>query len=204
MRWSRKTVNRADLRKAHRWPRCIVPAQRLEARAGEPRQVHPYFRPAGAQGDDTYWGRSKKSIHITDQPWQVAKAVCCWVGIGKPPICSPCTGSWHRLAAAGKSRKHTSSFTRVRQRQAKLEEREPTQARFYADMNQRSPSTGRQAGKLLTPHTLCLALLLLPYWYKAKLSCHRQESACILNPALRQRQWGSDRITKKALPLGLR
>lgn len=99
---TKNSVNRADLRKAHRWPRCIVPAQRLEARAGEPRQVHPHFRPAGEQGDNNYWGRSKKSIHITDQPWQVAKAVCCWVGIGKPPICSPCTGSWQKVSCCWK------------------------------------------------------------------------------------------------------
>lgn len=172
------SVNRADLRKAHRWPRCIVPAPRLEARAGEPRQVHPHFRPAGAQGDDNCWGRSKKSIHVIDQPWQVAKAVCCWEGIGKPPICRPCSDSRHRLAAAGKSRKHMSSFTRVRQRQAKhwRRDREPTQARFCTDMNQMSPSTGRQVRKPLTPHTLRPAPLLLPCWYKAKLRCHRQES----------------------------
>ena len=47
-----KAWTQADLRKAHRWSRYIVPAPRLAARAGEPRQVHLHFRPAGAQGDD--------------------------------------------------------------------------------------------------------------------------------------------------------
>lgn len=55
-------MNRADLRKAHRWSRCIVPALGLAARAGEPRQVHLHFRPAGAQGDDRLLGKEQE-IH---------------------------------------------------------------------------------------------------------------------------------------------
>ena len=96
--------------------------------------------------------------------------------------------------------------TDVRQMQAKhwRRDRKPTQARFYADMNQMSSSTGRQAGKLLTPTPSALLSSSSPSDTKESSAATEKNLPAFLNPALSQRQQRSDRITEKALPLGFR
>ena len=67
-------------------------------------------------------------------------------------------------------------------------DRKPTQARFYADMNQMSSSTGRQAGKLLTPTPSALLSSSSPSDTKESSAATEKNLPAFLNPALSQRQ----------------